>query len=559
VSGDYAGKRPFETGSSQTQQVYIIMLFEQIALGNLSAVKRLVDGGVPADAKDGSKTDDSTLHWACSFGHLEVAKLLLEKGCDATLKNANSESCLHVAVKNQHADIVKLLLDEGAIPGDADSAGKQAGDLLQFDKADSKIAEAIKSLLLNPPAPSFQLHNKYLRMIEAAAVAEANTAQPAEELVASDTVNAHNSEEEEKIELTVDSKKLVFWPPVQKQSACRLGAELVLRSDQNLLVCVASHEVDIFPVLTSSGFLDCLDVYGFQVQVKRTALGAKVRLCIDANLCPFRHSYQLTSNQQQLLLVASDYTGLLYGMYTLIQLIQLHSNIGLKAGVTQIAIPAVQLSDFPQTPQRAVLWSFRQKARMQSHMMRESIELLSKLRINMLLLMVDPVMVEEAPSPLEGQPQPQQQMQNESTSTKVCAMDEDCRRRCVELVPTVVIRSVHERSVCIPLPLPLPLPSVDPVLCRLPLDVLKNFSHSMITLILNYSSSSNGGSADADAGDGVGDHSHIERCRHAVKTLLKDAQLAGFSTVQVTCSAWTKRIADPSVPHCSPPAACCCT
>lgn len=60
-SGEYAGLRPFEAASDLTKQIFVVILFEQIALGNLEALTRLLDGGLPVDAKDG--TQDSTLHW----------------------------------------------------------------------------------------------------------------------------------------------------------------------------------------------------------------------------------------------------------------------------------------------------------------------------------------------------------------------------------------------------------------------------------------------------------------------------------------------------------------
>lgn len=305
---------------------------------------------------------------------------------------------------------------------------------------------------------------------------------------------------------------MVFWPPVQKQHRRLTDPPLLLRSDENLLVCVANCEMDIFPVLTWSGFLDCMDVYGFQVQVKRTAIGAKFRLCVDGNICPLRHSYQLRCDQEQLLLIAADYTGLLYGMYSIIQMVQLHSQISLKQGIAHIAIPAVEIYDFPAIQQRNVLWSFRHEVRMQQHAMKECVELLSRLRLNTLLLVVDPLRAGETNGALDEH----EAKAIESTSTRVYALDEECRRRCVELVPTVIITSVHD---------------------KLPLDVLKNFSHSLITLLLDY----------ARPGEGVDVASYAEKCVQSCKTLFKDAQLAGFSTIQVACTKWTQQITRPMV------------
>lgn len=414
-----------------------------------------------------------------SFNKLEVARLLIARGCDVNLRNAAGQSVLQLAVQKQLLDLVQLLLDEGAEVDPADS--------------DAITSDEVRALLVHPPTPSLHLRAQHLASL--ALLTASEDVDTGAEPVPSDAGSVSDVSD------AAPTKRLVFWPPVQQQAHDPAAAPLQLRSDENLLVCVVNNEVDIFPVLSASGFLDCMDVYGFQVQVKRTAMGAKVRLVVDVNVCPLRHSYQLTCTHDQLLLVAADLSGLLYGMYTLIQVIQLHSTIGLKHNVAHVAIPALRILDFPQTPQRAVLWSFRQ-ARLQAQPMRETVELLSKLRINMLLLVVDPVQLDATASSLPSA---------EGTSTKVYALDEECRRRCVELVPTVIINHTDE---------------------RLPLDLLKNFSHSMITLVLNLS-------------EGIDESDYTERCRQTVKMLLKDAQLAGFSTVQISCSTWTKRVANP--------------
>jgi hypothetical protein len=92
-------------------------------------------------------------------------------------------------------------------------------------------------------------------------------------------------------------------------------------------VCLSNSEVDIFQLLTWSGLLDILDAFGFQVQIKRAARGAQIRLGIDRNICPTVNSYELSVGREQVYIVAADSAGLLYGVYTLIQLMKLHSDI----------------------------------------------------------------------------------------------------------------------------------------------------------------------------------------------------------------------------------------
>jgi ankyrin repeat protein len=55
------------------------------------------------------------LHFAASYGHTEVARLLLEAGADAAAAagpDADDNSALHLAAINGFADIVQLLLQQ---------------------------------------------------------------------------------------------------------------------------------------------------------------------------------------------------------------------------------------------------------------------------------------------------------------------------------------------------------------------------------------------------------------------------------------------------------------
>lgn len=52
----------------------------------------------------------SALIMACSFGHVSIVKLLLDKGVDVTAVNEEGENALHVASIHGHHDVVKLLL-----------------------------------------------------------------------------------------------------------------------------------------------------------------------------------------------------------------------------------------------------------------------------------------------------------------------------------------------------------------------------------------------------------------------------------------------------------------
>ena len=56
----------------------------------------------------------------------------------------------------------------------------------------------------------------------------------------------------------------IFWPPVRQQRRYPDLSPMRLSSEDNILVCISSAEVDIFPLLLSSGLIEVLDNFGLQ-------------------------------------------------------------------------------------------------------------------------------------------------------------------------------------------------------------------------------------------------------------------------------------------------------
>jgi hypothetical protein len=59
---------------------------------------------------------DSSLHFACTGAHLEIAEMLLEAGCSPNLRNKQGHTPLHYAVRANNGDLVRLLMRFGADP-----------------------------------------------------------------------------------------------------------------------------------------------------------------------------------------------------------------------------------------------------------------------------------------------------------------------------------------------------------------------------------------------------------------------------------------------------------
>eukprot|EP00347_Sterkiella_histriomuscorum_P000305 403376393 len=65
------------------------------------------------------------LHYAATFGHFQIVKILVEEGeAQIDLKSSDSKTALVFAASNGHLEIVKYLLEKGAKPHGQDNQGK---------------------------------------------------------------------------------------------------------------------------------------------------------------------------------------------------------------------------------------------------------------------------------------------------------------------------------------------------------------------------------------------------------------------------------------------------
>ena len=54
------------------------------------------------------------LHWAASYGHKDVAGVLIEAGADVNAKDKENKTPLAFAVGKDHKELVELLKQHGA-------------------------------------------------------------------------------------------------------------------------------------------------------------------------------------------------------------------------------------------------------------------------------------------------------------------------------------------------------------------------------------------------------------------------------------------------------------
>ena len=81
--------------------------------GDSAALKALLDKGVNVNVK--TRYGATALSYACDKGHVEVVRLLIERGADVNVKDTfYGEVPLGWALSHNFVEVVKLLLDKGA-------------------------------------------------------------------------------------------------------------------------------------------------------------------------------------------------------------------------------------------------------------------------------------------------------------------------------------------------------------------------------------------------------------------------------------------------------------
>ena len=85
------------------------ILFDAVLENKEKEVKALIELGVDVNMK--IPYEFTLLHFAIHYNHIEIAKLLLERGADVRAKNNRGETPLHWA---KNVETAKLLLDRGA-------------------------------------------------------------------------------------------------------------------------------------------------------------------------------------------------------------------------------------------------------------------------------------------------------------------------------------------------------------------------------------------------------------------------------------------------------------
>ncbi|KAH0541438.1 hypothetical protein FGG08_004128, partial [Glutinoglossum americanum] len=113
--------------------------------GHEAVARLLLEKGADAAVRDTSTS--TALHHAARSGHEAVARLLLEKGVDVATEDGLGRTALHRAAGSGHETIVRLLLEKGA-----DTAAEDESGLTAMYLAAESGHEAVARLLLGKGA-----------------------------------------------------------------------------------------------------------------------------------------------------------------------------------------------------------------------------------------------------------------------------------------------------------------------------------------------------------------------------------------------------------------------
>lgn len=109
-------------------------IFEAVKLGDVEAVRRLLEESPTLVNRGDTGFGATPLHWAALRGHEDVARLLLDKGADVNVRNNDGETPLQVAERAKRSGVVQVLRSRGGEASAGIVEAVRAGDLARVQR-----------------------------------------------------------------------------------------------------------------------------------------------------------------------------------------------------------------------------------------------------------------------------------------------------------------------------------------------------------------------------------------------------------------------------------------
>lgn len=144
IGRDSDGRSGFSlVNSDDIRSVWNEEMCRRAGQGDLKGLQRLLDDGVEINATDGL-AENTLMHWASSFGQVDVVKTLIFRDANLDAKNALGMTPLMDAVKAGKKDVVKVLMDAGASLDISVTQGKDGGKIATDFTTDSAILSVLR-------------------------------------------------------------------------------------------------------------------------------------------------------------------------------------------------------------------------------------------------------------------------------------------------------------------------------------------------------------------------------------------------------------------------------
>lgn len=313
-----------------------------------------------------------------------------------------------------------------------------------------------------------------------------------------------------------------FWPPVR----CGKFKTTMAPVDLKCLEFVV-EDADLLNFVKASEVYRSLCHLGVEAKlIKASGKDNSVHVAICTAICSVANSYDIQVGNGRVVVIGADKTGILYGLYTLLQFLRLHAELKIDAASgSSLVIPAAVLSDRADVPNRAVLWSFRQQVRASTHRMHEQIELLSRLRMNSIFLVID------------------EPVGNAADTAALSEFLKFAEAHQVAVTPTVLVSSIHQglesfesfsvALYCCAFNL-LSFGLCVVVFCRVPSATLGLFPRTSLSLIFILTYQSIADELYATHDKSVDSSAVLQAHTEVSNRILGDVKAAGFTDVLVS-------------------------